>query len=161
MSLPHIRFTYADYCLLPEDKRYELLEGELLMTPAPTTRHQRIHMRLVTRLSDENVVQPDALFIASARLAIIDEKGVRGAPDLVAEILSPSTATRDQVLKRKLYSKFGVRECWILDPASNTVDVLTQSEAGLTSWRTFAVGDTLQSPLLPDLRINVADLFPH
>lgn len=98
-----IRFTYRDYCLLPEEKRYELIEGEVLMTPAPGTRHQTVLQRLFkvvetfvaaqdlgqvwfapldVILSDEDVVQPDLLYVARDRLGIVTERGLRAAPDL-------------------------------------------------------------------------------
>ncbi|HYG58880.1 MAG TPA: Uma2 family endonuclease [Symbiobacteriaceae bacterium] len=121
MTLPGPRFTYEDYKLLGDDKRYEVIEGDLLVTPAPNVRH--------------------------------------GPPDLVVEILSPSTAGRDQVIKRKLYGKYGVREYWVVDPEGCTLEVLTQAPGGLDTWRVFPVGSEAASPLLPGLSIPVADLF--
>lgn len=181
MSPPEVRFTYEDYRLLPEDKRYELMEGELLVTPAPTSRHQRVHAKLMNRLmnhvepaglglvmsapsdvilSDENVVQPDILFITTERTGIIDwDGGIHGAPDLIVEILSPSTAGRDQVLKRKLYGKYGVREYWVVDPAAASIEVLTLGPAGLETARVFPTGSTLASALLPTLPLKVDEIF--
>lgn len=132
-----IKFTYEHYCQLPEGDRYELIEGELLLTPSPTVRHQRVaatmqealrtfvkandlgsvfYAPLDVVLSDENVVQPDILFISKERDNIIKEENIQGPPDLVVEIISPSTAERDRSLKKALYGKFGVREYWIVDP---------------------------------------------
>lgn len=181
MSLPGPKFTYEDYRLLPEDKRYELMEGELLVTPAPTTRHQKILVRLVARLetfvdtadlgevlcaptdvilSDETVVQPDILFVARDRRAIVNPNGaVTAAPDLVVEILSPSTSSRDRVLKRKLYAKFGVREYWIVDPANHTVEVLVGASDGMNTWKVFPATSALTSPLLSDLVIALDKVF--
>lgn len=181
MSLPGPYFTYEDYKLMPEEKRCEIIEGELLMTPSPAFRHQAIQIRLSVQLysfvdqhelghvvaapmdvilSPENVVQPDVLFIAEERSAIIENTGgVHGAPDLAVEILSPSTAPRDQVLKRKLYGRFGVQEYWIVDPESRTIEVLTATAGGLESWQTFEADSTLASPLLPGLAIKVGDIF--
>lgn len=183
MSLPGPRFTYEDYKLLPEDKRFEIIEGELLVTPAPNFRHQEISMRLALTvaalvktaklgkmvaapadviLSAENVVQPDLLFVANSRLGIIDPKGgVHGAPDLVVEILSPSTAGRDQLVKRKLYGKYGVRESWIVDPDAQSIEVLTLAENGLETWRVFPTGSTLTSKVLPGLKLDVTEIFPE
>lgn len=177
------RFTYEDYKLMPEDKRCEVIEGELLMTPAPTSRHQSILAWLLARLlmgleanglgkvlpaptdvilSDENVVQPDLLFVTKARQAIVDPAGgVNGAPDLVVEILSPSTSRRDQVVKRKLYGKYGVKEFWVVDPDAGSVEVSVLGPVGLETWRVFPTGTTLQSPLCPTLAIEVAELFPR
>src|SRR5712692_1844860 len=119
-----VRYTYDDYVLLPEDRRYEILDGDLFMTPAPTPYHQLVSRRIeflldahVRRnelgevldapcdvvLSPNDIVQPDILFIAAARLSIMGEKFITAAPDLVVEILSPSTAERDQILKTKIY----------------------------------------------------------
>lgn len=181
MSLPGPHFTYEDYKLLPEDKRCEIIEGDLLMTPSPTFRNQAVQMRLGARLfsfvdagglgqvvaapidvvlSPENVVQPDVLFVVAARSGMIDRNGaVYGAPDLAVEILSPSTAPRDQVLKRKLYGRFGVEEYWIVDPEKQTLEVLTAAGSGLETWRRFTVDETLVSPLLPGLSIGLGDIF--
>ncbi|HYF76283.1 MAG TPA: Uma2 family endonuclease [Symbiobacteriaceae bacterium] len=181
MSIPGPRFTYEDYKLLPEDRRYEIIEGELLVTPAPTARHQGILLELAVKLSihvkanglgkvlpaptdviltNENIVQPDILFVSSRRLETINQSGgVHGAPDLVVEILSPSTASRDQIVKRKLYSRFGVREYWVVDPASASIEVLVLRDGGLETWRAFPSGTLLSSPLLPDLKIAIDEVF--
>jgi Uma2 family endonuclease len=181
MSLPGPHFTYEDYKLLPEDKRYEIVEGELFVTPAPSVRHQSILVRLILRLAtfveagncgkvlpaptdvilaNENVVQPDLLFVGRDRQDIIDPGGgVHGAPDLVVEILSPSTASRDQVIKRKLYGRYGVREYWIVDPVTESIEVLVPGQGGLQTWRVFAAGTWLTSPLLPELSLFVDDIF--
>ncbi len=181
MSLPGPRFTYEDYKLLPEDKRFEMIEGELLVTPAPSTRHQMILVRILVRLvnfvtagrlgqvlpsptdvilSDDTVVQPDILFISRERLAIMDPKGgVRGAPDLVVEVLSPSTAGRDRILKRKLYAKYGVKEYWIVDPDACSIEVLIYSPGGMELWQAFLAGSSLTSPLMDGLTVSLDDLF--
>jgi len=175
-----IRFTYRDYCLLPEEKRYELIEGELLMTPAPGTQHQTVLQRLfkvvetfVTAqdlgrvwfapldviLSDEDVVQPDLLYVATARLGIVTERGLRGAPDLAVEVLSQATRERDPVVKRKLYAKYGVKEYWLVDPDGRTVEVLTLGQEGYETFRVFPEGTAVESPLLPGFRAEVGPLF--
>jgi Uma2 family endonuclease len=181
MSLPGPRFTYEDYKVLPEDKRYEIIEGELLVTPAPTARHQGILLELLVKLSThvktnglgkvlpaptdvilshENVVQPDILFVGKQRLEIVNPAGgIHGAPDLVVEILSPSTAGRDQLVKRKLYGKYGVREYWVADPAAASIEVLVLRDTGLETWRVFPMGTTLSSPLLPDMQVSVDEVF--
>lgn len=144
MALPQI--TWQDVQQLPEDgRRYEAIDGDLYVTPAPTVRHQRISMRLEwalkTLLQDpgygellhapvgvefpatEEGVQPDILFISNARREIVAEDWLRGAPDLVVEILSPSTAARDRGIKRRLYERQGVAEYWIVDPDAEAVEV--------------------------------------
>lgn len=181
MSLPGHFFTYEDYKLMPEEKRCEIIEGDILMTPSPVFRHQAIQMTLSVTLfsfvkehdlgyvvtapmdvilSPENVVQPDVLFIAKERSTIINDMGaVAGAPDLAVEILSPSTAARDQVLKRKLYARFGVREYWIVDPGTQTVEVMTLAGNTFETWQRFTAEQSLISPLLPGLSIRLGDIF--
>lgn len=181
MSLPGPRFTYEDYQYLPEDERHEIIEGNLLLTPAPSFRHQAIQAELLFSLmafvranglgqvvaapvdvilSPENVVQPDVLFIAKERLPLTEGPGgLKLAPDLTVEILSPATAGRDQVLKRKLYGKYGVREYWIADPERSTLEVLIQAPTGLETWRVFPLGTEATSPLLPGFALSVNQLF--
>ncbi len=177
---PHIKFTYEDYVNTPEDKRYELLDGELLMTPAPAEIHQRISILLgwkllqfVTEngfgrvyqapfdvvLSDMDVVQPDLLFISNARAHIVTAANVQGAPDLVVEILSPSTAERDRTLKRRLYARHGVSEYWIVDTEARSVEVLLLREGGFEVAGTYGEGDTLTSPTLRGFELSVDDIF--
>ncbi len=173
-------FTYEDYLLLPEDRRYEIIDGELFMTPSPTTYHQRIILNL-TRLVDDHVrtqklgevlfapcdvvlsqvdiIQPDILFVSAERRAIIGEKYVSAAPDLVVEVLSPSTAQRDQTLKSKTYERYGARELWIASPEARTIEVLVNSESGFRREAIYGYGDTLRSPLLPGLQIPLDKVF--
>lgn len=175
-----LRFTYEDYVLLPEDRRYEIIDGDLFMTPAPTPYHQQVAFNLAAALrqhvrarrlgevliapcdvvlSATDIVQPDVLFISAARLSIIGEKYIADAPDLIVEVLSPATADRDQTLKLKLYARFGVREVWIADPEKRTVEVLAASLEGFRPEATFGSGDTLRSPLLIGLEIPLAEVF--
>ena len=175
-----IKFTYQDYLLLPEDKRYEIIEGELFMVPAPIPYHQDIFrslFRVLTDyaqsknlgkvysapidvvLSDENIVQPDILFISKQRLSIITEKNIQGAPDLVVEILSPGTAEKDKILKRKLYAKFGVKEFWLVDGKKKEIEVLSLQEEDLKRWKVYTGEETLCSSLWQDIRIPINEVF--
>jgi len=175
-----VRFTYQDYLLLPYDKRYELIEGDLHRVPAPLTNHQKVSRNLQrilwefvqknglgevlyapvdVVLSSEDVVQPDILFIAKERLAILTEKNVRAAPDLVIEILSPSSKEWDLEIKRKLYEKYGVREYWIVDPEAQTVEVLQLTDDGYLAFRVFSRGTKLKSPLLKDFSFPIEAIF--
>lgn len=177
---PHIKFTYEDYVNTPEDKRYELLDGELIMTPAPAEIHQRISILLGWRLiqfvtenglgrvyqapfdvvlSNMDVVQPDLLFVSNARAHVVTAANVQGAPDLVVEILSPSTAERDRTLKRRLYARHGVREYWIVDTEARSVAVLLLRGGGFEVAGTYGEGDTLTSPTLPGFELRVDDIF--
>lgn len=181
MTIPKPNFTYAEYQRLPDDRRYEVLEGELVMTPGPGKDHQLMVLdlggllRSFTRkaglglvfvapfdviLSEQTVVQPDLLFVSQGRLDIVQDRGVFGPPDLVVEILSPSTAQRDLQTKRLLYGSHGVREYWILDPIARSVEVLTQQGAGLETWQRFAATEVLYSSILPGLTVDLNEVFP-
>ena len=140
MATSHLalKFTYEDYLSFPEDgKRHELIDGEHFVTPAPLTKHQRIlsnlHLLITAYvkqnalgsaffaptdviLSDTDVVQPDFLFISATRSAIITEANIQGPPDLAVEILSEGTRKTDEVIKRKLYERYGVEEYWVFYP---------------------------------------------
>ncbi len=173
-------FTYEDYVRLPDDHRYEVIDGELFLTPAPRPHHQIVSGRLFVLLnrhvetlglgqvffapcdlvlSKFDVLQPDIFFIAEQRRAIIGEKYISEAPDLVVEVLSPSTADRDRVKKAARYAKFGVREMWIADPDAKTIEVHVNAEGGFRRETTYAGGDVLRSPLLPGLEIPLARVF--
>ena len=132
--------TYDDYLLFPDDGlRHEIIGGEHYVTASPVTRHQRILLNLChliqtyldeqptgellpgpvdVLLSENDIVVPDLLYVSRERSPIITEKNVPGAPDLVIEILSPSTRSRDKRLKRDLYDRAGVNEYWLVDPTA-------------------------------------------
>ena len=176
MTQPGIKFTVDDYMTTPEDKRCQLLDGELILAPSPTSRHQRILRRLSAALdqfitenalgevwfapldvvlSDYDVAQPDLLFVSSSRAEIITEANIRGAPDLVAEILSPSSTQYDRGYKRTLYGRSGVQEYWIVDPEDRTVEVYVAGDRGLAHWATYGRREVLTSPLLAGLAIDL------
>ena len=179
---PQIKLDYEDYQNLPESetKRYELLEGELVMVPAPNWFHQsiaRILFKFLDNfvgenslgevrfapldvvLSDEIVVQPDIIYISKQRAKIIRKGEVRGAPDLVVEILSPATAKRDRTTKKTLYARYGVTEYWLVDPETNTVEVLKLTARGYRRAGVYSEKETLRSPLLPGLGIPLNKVF--
>ncbi len=180
-SNPAVRFTYDDYRNTPDEKRYELLDGELVMVPAPNLQHQRVAARLGARLvlfvearglgdvlpapcdvvlSATDVVQPDLLFVSRERKRILGGgDNVRGAPDLVIEILSPSTAERDRTLKRDLYARHGVREYWLVDAAARTVAVMRLAGGQFEVAARYAAGQTLTSPTLPGFQVDLDDVF--
>lgn len=99
-------------------------------------------------------------FIRSDRLGIIGEKYIEGPPDLIVEVLSPSTRERDRVTKRRLYARFGVRELWLVDPDARTIEVCVHTGAGLATHRVFQHDTRLTSPLLPGLAIELTRVFP-
>jgi Uma2 family endonuclease len=176
-----VKFTYQDYKLLPEEKRCELIGGEFhMMSPAPKPYHQIVlanlynslrafvadqHLGLVlfapidVVLSEEDVVQPDLLIIERPRLGVLQEECIRGAPDLVVEILSASTTERDRVIKKKLYAKYGVREYWIVAPDAKTIEVLKLGEKGFETVRVHPQGSTLRSVLWPKLQLPLSEVF--
>ena len=181
MSVPEsLRFTYEDYARLPDDRRYEVIDGELFLTPAPTPYHQLVKQRIEqfllkhvesrglgqvldapcdVVLSRFDVLQPDIFFVSSGRLAVIGEKYISDAPDLVVEVLSPGARKRDRVFKSKRYARFGVHEMWIADPDKKTIEVHVNAEKSLRREALYAGDDVLVSPLLPGLGIPLARVF--
>jgi Uma2 family endonuclease len=181
MSVPEsLRFTYEDYARLPDDRRYEVIDGELFLTPAPTPFHQIVKGR-IERLLEEHVeeqalgivldapcdvvlsrfdvLQPDIFFISSERLAVIGEKYISDAPDLVVEVLSPGTRKRDRILKARRYARFGVGEMWIADPDKKTIEVYVNTGKSFRRDALYAGDDVLRSPMLPGLQIPLARVF--
>ena len=178
---PALKFTWEDYRTTPEDKRYELLDGDLLMTPAPNLKHQEVQFELGSRLgrfikeralgkfffapcdvllSNHDVVQPDLLFVSRERAHLLRVgDAVRGAPDLVVEILSPSTADRDLGYKHTLYARHGVTEYWLVDPRDETIVVHRLENGALVPADTFGRGQTLRSPLLAGFELDMDAVF--
>lgn len=182
MKAVEIRFNYEDYKLLPDDgKRYEIVEGDLHVSPSPRLRHQVILYRLLlalgawvdaralgtlvvapfdTILSAENVVQPDILFVSAARRRkVLKAAAAIGAPDLVIEILSPSNRELDCTLKRRAYARYGVAELWIVDPDANSVELFRLQERPATPRATFSSKDTLATPTFPGLTLPLGPIF--
>jgi Uma2 family endonuclease len=184
------KLTYADLEAMPDDGlRHELLGGELLVSPAPVIRHQRVLRHLFQALngfvnqhglgevffapvdvhfSPHDVLEPDLLFVRTARLGIVEEKLVRGAPDLVAEVLSPFNRAVDLGAKSRAYRRFGVGEYWIVDPAAETVEVVRRGsrperlarahEAHVADGPAAGAG-RLVSPLFPGLVLALDEIF--
>ena len=173
--------TYADYAAMPDDgHRYQVIYGELVMTPAPNEPHQRSLLNLASLirdhvrtaalgkvyiapfdvvLSDDNVVQPDLLFISKERLNIITDANVQGAPDLVVEFLSPGTAYLDRTQKRDLYARFAVREYWLVSPEAGTIEVLVLRGGKFERLGLFGVGDSVKSEVLSGLSFKTDVVF--
>lgn len=173
------KLTLADYERIPDDgNRHEIVEGEEFVTPAADVGHQRTSRKLeflleqhvASRglgevfdapidvvLSDGDVVQPDLLFVSRERAAIVGVRNVQGAPDLIVEILSPSTAAVDRTIKLELYARAGVREYWIVDRDARLVEVHVFGPT-----RHHRVHDdrgAVRSDVLPSLSVRVADIF--
>ncbi|HEY0781306.1 MAG TPA: Uma2 family endonuclease [Thermoanaerobaculia bacterium] len=175
---PHI--TYEELCEIPDvGNRYELFDGEAYMTASPLVPHQLILGQLYVAflgaardraqvlfapmdvvLAPDTAVQPDLIVIRNERREIVRDV-VRGAPDLVVEILSPSTSYRDRGLKMESYARHGIGEYWIVDGAAREVEIY-RLEPGKGAYRLVAtcrVGDRATTPLLPALAIPVESLF--
>jgi len=174
------KHTYNDYLKTTDDKRYELINGELIMPPSPATIHQRISANIEFELrkfviknnlgevfyapydvyfDDENVPQPDILFIARERSNIIGEKNVQGAPDITIEIVSKSSAYNDLVVKKSLYEKFGVMEYWIVIPDEKTIEIYLLEGKSYNLFKKYTLQDTLESPLLKGFRLMLKEIF--
>ena len=110
-------------------------------------------------LSETDVVQPDILFVSKERSYIVTEDNIRGAPDLVIEVLSPSTAQRDRTLKRTLYALHGVSEYWQADTDAKNVTVLTLVNGEYKVAGIYGEGQTLTSPLLPGFTLEIDKIF--
>ena len=181
MALEVPRFTYQDLAQLPDDgKRYELADGELIVSPAPTTDHQGISARLGAvlfraeeagfgrmfaaptdvYLGPYRVVQPDLLFIARDRLERITRQYIAGAPDLIVEILSPGTRGHDLGWKKTLYAREGVQHYWVVDPLAAAVYPFVLGELGYADVMPLRGAATLTCPLFPGIASPVARLFP-
>lgn len=139
-----IILTYEDYAAIPNDRnRYEILEGDLFVTPAPTSQHQRVSRNLqfaihqfVTQralgeifnapidliLEATTVAQPDLVFVSRAWWSIVTTRGIEGVPDLVVEILSPATAKTDQTTKARVYARHRIPHYWIVDPEARVLE---------------------------------------
>ena len=181
---PRVRLTVQDYLDIPEEdeNRYELIDGELYMAPAPTWEHQEsignlysllrdfvranglgrvVASPIDVYLSDEDVFQPDIVFVSVERLDIIHSSGVHGAPDLVIEMLSPSTEQRDLNVKRDRYAMFDVKEYWLADPIARTIAVLRLGDGAFEQIGVFVEGMTVETPLMPGLRVDVSAVFDY
>jgi len=172
--------TYSDYAALPDDgRRYELHRGKLSAIPTPGTRHQRALIALGSRiyghvrsrglgtvflaptdciLSNVTVVQPDILYIATDRLTIISERAIEGAPTLVVEVLSPSTAHLDRDRKMKLYAEHGVPYYWIVDPESHSVEAYALTGAAYAPAARLT-SEPAALPPLSDLTLDPASIW--
>ncbi len=172
------RFDCSNGFRFPANNRYEIFNGEYRLISAPDTLHQRISIRLSAallrqlddfgtvleapcdvRLSRQDIVQPDILFIRKERNGIIGERHIQGSPDLIIEILSQNTRKKDLAVKRSLYSRFGVQEYWIVDPDHGTVEVLAWCEIGYVLAGVYSKSGNLSSPFLPGLKVPLSEIF--
>jgi Uma2 family endonuclease len=184
MARSTLKLRYSDLLALPEDgKRHELIDGEHYVSASPTLRHQDVLLNLTMAiwgfvkprrlgkiffapsdvfLSEHDVVVPDLLFVKRDRLAILEGRFIRGAPDLAVEVLSPSTCHIDLRVKRLAYRRFGFGEYWIVDPVAETILVFR----GEDDWVAPALRLSrasgpreLMSPLFPGLVLTLDQIF--
>jgi len=172
--------TVEDYRATPEGTHYQLVAGDLIMAPAPNLHHQRIVRNLSQKigrylslhaigemlfapcdvyLSENDVVQPDVLFVASASRGILAEDGVHGAPDLVIEVLSPVTAQLDKKSKRRIYARAGVKELWLVDPLLLQIQRYDFARDTAKPVELIEEDETFTTPLLPGLKFSAAEIF--
>ncbi len=173
--------TYDEYAAMPDDgRRYELIDGELLVTPSPSWSHQRVvgalfailrqHVRarqlgevvvspFDVILTPKNAPQPDIVFVAREREDRVSERGVEGAPTLVVEVLSPSRPALDLVKKRKLYFDNSIPHYWIADPEKRSLEGLVRGSRDYTTEARFDGDGTAVLSPFPDLVIPLAELW--
>ncbi len=181
MAAPQIElFTAADYRSMPADgKRYQLIEGELIVAPAPNTFHQFVQANVLwllkdyvrhnprgtvlgapcdVYLDDHNVYQPDVLYVARENAARIKDDGIYGAPDLIVEILSPSTAGLDR-RKRAHFAAVGTVEFWQIDPGLRQLQRFVFAESATKPISLIDEPESFSSPLFPGLTIATTEIF--
>ncbi|MEQ1759445.1 MAG: Uma2 family endonuclease [Vicinamibacterales bacterium] len=179
-----VRLTYDDFVHFPDDgQRHELIDGEHYVTPSPNMRHQVIlgNLHFLIRqylegqplgrvflspfdvvFTDFDVVEPDLLYMSHQRAGeILTSKHVRGTPELVIEIGSPSTRSRDETIKRRLYEREGVSEYWFVDPEIDVVRVYRRQREGFARPVELSseAGEVLMTPLLPGLALPLPQVF--
>jgi Uma2 family endonuclease len=175
-----LKYTHSDLQAMPDDgKRREIIDGEIYVSPSPVDIHQCLLLNLsyefcqylkarpigIVRfapldviLSDYEVLQPDLLFVLNEHRGRLQD-WMRGAPDLVVEIISPNTEARDRGPKMKTYARHGIGEYWIVDPDSQTIEVHRLSSQGYQSAEKCAKDDVLATPLLPGFALPVGSIF--
>ena len=173
------KHTYLDYEALPEGAPYQLIKGELIMTPSPIYQHQKLLLKLAMALSayvdkralgqvvvspmdvylsENDIYQPDIIFISNERKEIIHDR-IEGAPDLIIEILSPSSIHYDRVQKMSVYETTNVREYWIVDPQEKSIDVFrNRGKKFVLSAQARSTGRVI-STLLGDFEVLLESLF--
>ena len=175
--------TYEDYQNLPGDDRYELINGEFILVSAPNRAHQAASMGFslelggIVRSNDLgwvfaapfevvltdpegiNIIQPDIIFVSKERERIITPANIQGAPDLLVEILSPSTGRRDRTIKLDLYARHGVGEYWLADPDAQTITFMLLKDGEYETVGGYGMGDTLTSPILKGFSVSLDRIF--
>lgn len=174
-------FTYDDYASINDDNRYELARGQLeMMSPAPSIIHQIVSTQILKQLirscesqyillpapvdvilSTTEVRQPDLVLVHRERINILSKRGVEGAPDLVVEVLSPSTLKRDKMDKSKTYADFKIPEYWIVDPYSGIMEQYTIREDYYELFNIFQEDEPVTSPNLSCVSFTMAAIMDN
>jgi Uma2 family endonuclease len=179
-DMTRTRTTLEEFKALPESLDHiELIDGELVVSPTPKYKHQNVVLNTATDLKqrlpqgkvvvspmdvyldDENVLQPDVFWVSGAdsRCKLGEDGYWHGAPDLVVEVLSPSTAHRDHGVKFALYEQFGTREYWLMDADAEFVEVFHREGDALVRFGVFGLDERFALSVFPDLEIDVSALF--
>ena len=188
MALPaeKERYTFADVLTWPDDERAEIIDGEAVMMAPPTTAHQLISFEIGRQLGNylegkkccaipapfavrlfekdgdspddvDTMVEPDISIVCDT--SKLDKHGCKGAPDMVVEILSPSTQRHDRLVKLGLYQRAGVREYWIVDPDSSTVQVFLQQDGSLQLHEVYDRQGVAKVNVLDGCFVELAKVF--
>ncbi len=175
------KFSYEDLQHIPPDRnRYEIVDGELFVTPSPIPLHQRIVGNLFAELrqyvrkkrlgevfvapldvvfTSSTVLEPDLIFVSRSRAHMVGEKNLSGPPDLAVEVMSESTVQLDREIKPKQYALYGVSEFWLVDPTGRTVEIFRLKEGEYELAAQLGFGEKLTSPLFPGLGLPVSSLW--
>jgi Uma2 family endonuclease len=175
---PPAKLGYREYCCFPDDgRRHEIIDGDHYVNPAPSTYHQTVSRRLQhqlytqieltgrgvvynapvdVQLTDHDIIQPDLVVVLTSRMQMITPTKIKGVPDLLVEILSPSTASNDATLKKQLYERVGVAEYWIVDPDNHTVEQLVLADG---RYERRPAADAIPLSILEGVAVRLADVW--
>ncbi len=174
------KYTYHDYSKLEEGAPYQLIDGELIMSPSPIVYHQKILLNLIRQLSNYTkknnmglilpapmdvylevyeTYQPDIIFISNERKNIIGEKKIEGAPDLVIEILSESSAYYDLKHKKNIYEKHNVKEYWIADPIDKSIEVYENKNGSYKLFSRAKEKGIIKSKIFSEAKLKLESIF--
>jgi Uma2 family endonuclease len=176
-----IKMTADEFLAIPPDgKLYELIDGELIVNPAPVPWHQKVIFNIVmqlgpfvkerhlgrvyfapidVKLTVHDVFEPDIIYISRERLRVIGPKFLTEAPDLAVEVVSKWSHRRDEVVKRRVYERAGVREYWVVDPMRLTVNVYRREGDAFARGKLLDRQDALSTPLLPGFALPLREVF--
>lgn len=176
---PEKVWTYEDYLGVGDEVCFEIINGKAFMSPAPELFHQRWARKIFVAverhveskklgevffapvdvvLDEKNVVQPDLVFVSTVNAGLLERRGIMGAPDLVVEIISPTSLRRDRYDKRELYARFGVREFWLADVANRSIEILTLKPGGFQLLSCAATEGKIRSEVLPGFELDLSSL---